>query len=34
MGNKGNQDKPQGNGHRVVLCTVSPENGELIAKSL
>ncbi|MDQ1312290.1 MAG: Periplasmic divalent cation tolerance protein cuta [Euryarchaeota archaeon] len=34
MGNKGNQDKPQGNGHRVVLCTASPENGELIAKSL
>ena len=34
MGNKGNQDKPQGNGHRVVLCTASPDNGEMIAKSL
>ena len=34
MGNKGNQDKTLGNGHRVVLCTASPDNGEMIAKSL
>ena len=41
MGNKGNQDKlPEswegspGNGHRVVFCTASPANGEMIAESL
>lgn len=31
MGNKGNQDKTLGNGHRVVLCTASPDNGEMTA---
>jgi|GEM_PF-3088514 len=29
MGNKGNQDKTLGNGHRVVLCTASPDNDTL-----